>query len=212
MVRNLKKVILGLLLGVLPQAWAGDYTNNVRSIDDRDYSSFRIQKSDRSIQHLEWLQIPITTGIVCSNTPFLLAFSATASDPILVQVASLTGDIKLRLEDGVISRTAYVVSLPDGFISGGDLVIVASAPANVATDTFLGVTLLQNDTASTTLADVSVDSGSFETLEVDFSAVSLSAKDKVTLLIFRNDSTSGSGPLEIRSIGIRTNKNIPFAE
>jgi len=195
---------------------AGDYTGQIRrGWNDRTKSAFRIKKSNSAIQGLDWVGLPLLSGHVASTTASsLLSFTATAANPNLITLNASSGTIAIQFKDGELAPISYGLILPDGYISRGDLIVIASSPSNVTTSAKLQVKVIRNNGAAVTLAD-KIISGGYAAYDVSYAVAglaSLVAGDRVQILIGRNDSTSGTGTLEIQALGLRLNEDFDYAD
>lgn len=212
MMKKIKLIsVFALVMGFASAAVAGSYQNNVRATDDRSYSSFRIKKSDRSVQHLDFHNFSLNEGLITDGG--LLQFDNTAASPSLVLVNASSGTFELQIIDGVTASVAYSLILPPGYITEGILEVKGSSETNVATGTKMAVNAVINDTTIVDLGDTAIGAEAVNEVSTAVNGLAgLVPGDKLNIVLSRNDATSGTGTLKIKSIALRFNKNIDFTE
>ena len=201
-------LFLALFAGSV-SANALDYTNNVRRYwDDSSKSAFRIKKANNSIQFLNYINLPIQTGIVTTGVGGVVVFNNAAS-PTLVLDTEADGEFSLSIADGVISSISFQIVLPSDYDNEGDLEIRASSETNVTTTTKISARISINNGSPVTLTETAIGAEANTSISTAVSGLTaLAAGDKITIQLGRNDSTSGTGTLVIHSIGFKYNESI----
>lgn len=169
---------------------------------------FRVAKNGRVLMKRRGINLPILSGYIASTTTAaLLTFTSTA-DPNLT-ANSASGSLAVRFLDGEIAPLALSFIVPNDFDVAGSIIIIASATeSNVSTATFLKVEVILDNGEKTTLSDVTVSNSGFSFVLADYSSMTIVGSNTLDLLISRNDTTSGTGTLDVSNVYFLYNPSI----
>ena len=215
MKKYLKKVnylFLFLILGTQALIAGPNYTNNIREYwnVDSNFDVFRVKKSNNAIQMLDYLQIPLTGGIINTGIGAFLGFGNSASSPTLVLDTAADGEFSLLFPDNDTASVSFQLVMPSNYNDEGAIIFKAVSETNVATSTFLSVRVSINNGTPVTLTETAIGALADTSISTDVSGLNgIVAGDKLSIQIGKNDVTSGTGTLVIHSIGFQYNEDIP---
>lgn len=199
----LKKILnTALFLTIGSSLVAGSYQNVVRSTEDRSKVVFQIKKSSGAVQFMKEVQLPLPTAYIATGTAAVINFSSTPG----LEAEALQKSLVIDWGDGEVNDIAFSLRVPVDYHSGGQIVLEALSESNVTTTTKASIGGRVNG-GTITRSDNEIDAGSFEDVEHDL-GLTMVAGDDLTVLIVRNDSTSGTGTLQIKNVVFRYNESM----
>jgi hypothetical protein len=215
------------MVGTVVLSAADLYTNEVRSTANRSYATFRIQKSDGSVQCLRNINIPLLSGWVATTTAALLATTNTIVNAPYAALTSSTGITEIAIKDGGVlssgivksAAIVYQLKVPEDYVTGSDLNLLVNVHAhtNTASRAYLMTQVGVNGSALTNAVATActlVGSTLYGEHVIDLSDYdrisTLAPGDNLAIALSRAElvSAAATGTVSISGINLLYNKNI----